>query len=217
MVHERDAGCESGAVGTALTLQLRRYPLCHPTSHPAPPPPVPASSSSSSPSHPHPLTPLTRHPPSAGFLIQLISLLVPALAYLKGERVTSRTWLCCVGALGGALLISFDHAGLGGAAHGAASVAAGSLTGDAMVVAACAFYAMATGEGVCCVRVWCDVYFDCVLHRTKKHPSPLTPTYHTPTSPHTPPPSPSPPQSACPATPAASTPHASPRPATTPS
>ena len=148
MVHERDAGCESGAVGTALTLQLRRYPLCHPTSHPAPPPPVPASSSSSSPSHPHPLTPLTRHPPSAGFLIQLISLLVPALAYLKGERVTSRTWLCCVGALGGALLISFDHAGLGGAAHGAASVAAGSLTGDAMVVAACAFYAMATGEGV---------------------------------------------------------------------
>jgi len=75
----------------------------------------------------------------AGFLIQLISIVVPVLAFLQGERVTYRTWVCCLLALSGAVLIALEK----GAGAGAAG-AAGSLSGDGLVLLACGFYALAT-------------------------------------------------------------------------
>ena len=99
----------------------------------------------------------------AGFLIQLISLLVPSLAYLRGEAVSRRTWGCCAIALVGAVFITLDGKWLlhsGSMTSAAATTAATTTTaaafsslssssspqvvGDLVLILSCCFYALAT-------------------------------------------------------------------------
>lgn len=73
----------------------------------------------------------------AGFLVQLTTVIVPAIEALLGRRVSGRVWAATVCAFVGVALLALDGASTAGAGG---DVQAAALTGDALVVLAAFFY-----------------------------------------------------------------------------
>jgi drug/metabolite transporter (DMT)-like permease len=125
------------------------------------------------------------------FLIQLTSVLTPALAALTGERVSRETWVACGIALAGSLAVASDRSGGGGhgpppavASDAVASAAAEAVAGASDAVtgaaagaadsAAAAAAAGGLGQGellilsACFFYAWLTVRLGAVA---PKHPS----------------------------------------------
>lgn len=82
----------------------------------------------------------------AAFLVQLTSLLTPALSALAGERIPPLVWAaCCMGLVGGCC-IAYDSVLQKAAAAAAlpgATQAPDMLEGELLILASCFFFAMA--------------------------------------------------------------------------
>eukprot|EP00873_Tetraselmis_striata_P026769 jgi/Tetstr1/447033/TSEL_034490.t1 len=78
----------------------------------------------------------------ASFLVQTISLLVPAITFLGGEQISGKVWAAIGVGLAGSCLVAWDglHAS---AADLAAAGGADELQGLGLVMASCLFYSLA--------------------------------------------------------------------------